>query len=496
MLRLHIVEKYHSFAMIRQSAPLEKLIGIEVSYGEEVDETADVNLHMPWHFLLDYEPTGESKHIIVYTHSNPGAEPSIYKACKKADIVTVLSFAGRKQLVKLGIDPRKIRVAYCGADHTSFRKRNIGVVASKQPNGRKRGHILLDLAWKMDRGWLNVINFIIIGTGWQNLVSELEAVGATVSYIPGINDDQKMLAYYHNFDVLLSTAYEEGGPLPIIEAMKAGVPVLTPDYGYTHDLLTEADKYTTLEDLEKKLITMFEHDIENASIAAMLTWRSYTEEYAMMLNDLLGEPILEIVNSGTPRYSALMRVIDKVKPKNLLEIGTWSGKRAVQMIQRAAGYRPIETVNYLGFDLFDEMTEDKFRTELSKIPPAIKIVQRFLKATGAEIKLLKGDSAVTVPGAFKEQGYQKADFIFIDGGHRADTIRLDWENVQEFIHDKTVIVFDDYYYNRPDELEDYGCNQVISDLGPGWEANLLNPITRHDGEFGEIEIGLVEVHRA
>ena len=496
MPRLHIVEKYHSFAMIRQTAPLKKLIGVEVTVGDEIDETADVNLHMPWHFLEDYEPTGESKHIIVYTHSNPGSDPNIYKACKKADIVTVLSFDGRKHLVNLGIDPRKIRVAYCGADHTEFRLRNVGIVASKQPNGRKRGHILLDLAWRMDRNWLNIINFYIIGTGWQNLVSELEAVGVNVIHIPGIDDDAKMLKFYHAFDVLLSTAYEEGGPLPIIEAMKAGVPVLTPDYGYTHDLLTDADKYTTVEDLEKKLIALFEHDIENAKIAAMLTWRSYTEEYAMILNDLLDEPVMEVENSGTPRYNALMRVVDKVKPKSILEIGTWSGKRASQMIQRAAGYRPIETIHYAGFDLFEEMTEDKFRTELSKIPPPMNVVERFLEATGAKTNLIKGDSAITLPGAKKELDYEKFDLIFIDGGHREDTIRLDWENVQEFIHDKTVIVFDDYYYDRPDELEGYGCNEIISNLGPDWEINLLNPITRHENPWGEVEIGLVEVHRA
>ena len=65
--------------------PLKKLIGIEVTFGEEIDETADVNLHMPWHFLTDYEPTGESKHIIVFTHLNKGAEPGLYKTAKTQD---------------------------------------------------------------------------------------------------------------------------------------------------------------------------------------------------------------------------------------------------------------------------------------------------------------------------------------------------------------------------------------------------------------------------
>lgn len=497
MPRLHIVEKYHSFAMQRQSLPLKRLIGIEVTIGDEIDESADVNLHMPWHFLEDYEPTGESKHIVAFTHANPGSMPNIYKACKKADAVTTLSFDGRKQLIDIGIDPRKIYVVYCGTDHTEFRLRNIGVVASKQPNGRKRGHILLDLAWKMDRNWLNAVNFYLIGLGWESLASELKATGINVDHIPGITNDQEMLEFYHNFDVLLSTGYEEGGPLPIIEAMKAGVPVLTPDYGYTHDLLTDADKYTTLEDLQEKLIALFEHDIENARIGSMLTWKSYTEEYAMILNDLLNVPVKEVKESGTPRYTELMHVIDRVKPKSILEVGTWSGKRASQMIQRAAGYRPIETITYAGFDLFEEMTEDIFRTELSKIPPPKNVVERFLKATGARIFLFKGNSAVTLPKADKKTAYRKFDLIFIDGGHREDTIRLDWENVQDLIHDKTVIVFDDYYMIKPDELEGYGCNEIVKNLGDEWEVLIYQgQATDHKMPQGKVTIALAEVKRA
>ena len=144
----------------------------------------------------------------------------------------------------------------------------------------------------------------------------------------------------------------------------------------------------------------------------------------------------------------------------------------------------------------ENMTEDKFRTELSKIPPPINTVKRVLDATGAKITLFKGDSAVTIPGAYKDLNYQKYDLIFIDGGHREDTLRLDWENVQELIHDETVIVFDDYYYDRPDELKGYGCNNVVESLGEGWEVNHLNPITSHENPWGDVEIGLVEVQRA
>jgi len=498
MRKIHIVEKYHSYAMQRQTLPLMDLIGCEVTRGEEIDPQADVNIHMPWHFLSGYDPAeSESKHIAVFTHENPDSASAMYNTCKKADFVTVLSFEMRSRLIALGIDPRKIRVAYCGTDQTQFRRRRVGIVATRQPNGRKRMNLLLDLAWKMDRFWLGLIEFCIIGKGWEAWAQELKNAGLNIVLVDGINDDNQMMQFYHTFDVLLSTAYMEGGSLPIIEAMKSGVKVLTPDYGYAHDLLTPADKYTTVEDLEKKLISLFEHEVENAQIATMLTWQSYAEEYALILNDLLDSDIREMEDSGTPRYAQLLRIVAERKPKNIIEVGTWAGKRASQMIQRAAGYRPIETINYLGFDLFEEMTENLFREELSKIPPPMEVAERFLTATGAKIKLVKGNSAVTIP---KENwDYKKADLIFIDGGHRADTIRLDWENVQQYINQDTRIVFDDYYLSLGQHLDGYGCNELMDELkdDPKWEVIIYQgQATRH--KYGEAEaiIALAEVRYA
>ena len=207
MLRVHIVEKYHSFAMQRHTRPLMKLIDVEMTMSEEVDETADVNIHMPFHFLTNYTPTGESKHIMCFTHVNPLAGESVYVASLKADAVTALSFEGRKLLVDMGVDPRKIHVTYCGVDHVKFRRKNIGMVASKQPHGRKRAHLLLDLAWKMPPELLGLFQFILIGPGFDSLVEELREVGVAIEYIEKIVEEDNLMSYYHLFDVLLSTGY-------------------------------------------------------------------------------------------------------------------------------------------------------------------------------------------------------------------------------------------------------------------------------------------------
>lgn len=496
MRRVHIANPYNSFAMRRHAAPLRHMRGVEITESEEPDNDADLNIHMPWHTLIDYEPEGNSKHLMSFTHANPNSDPAIYSCGMKADAITCLSYGAREKLVGLGLDPRKIRVAPCGTDQIGFRRRRVGIVASKQPNGRKRMHILLDLVWNLPRPWLNLIEFIIVGKGWEDIGEEITNAGGNVRIIGMIENDEDMMALYHHFDVLLSTGYSEGGPLPVIEAMAGGVPVLTPSYGYAHDYVKDKDIYSSAEELQEKLLAMFEPIVDDARVANMLTWYDYAQEYALIVSDLLGVPVKLHDDDGTPRYHGLLKLISEIKPRNILEVGTWSGRRAQQMIQRAAGHRPIETIYYAGFDLFEEMSESMLRTEFSKIPPPERIVKRFLDPTQCNYALHKGKSALALPKAFKNADYRKFDLIFIDGGHRTDTIRLDWENVQNLIGDDTVIVFDDYYINRPDEMEGYGCNEIIGGLGDEWEARGLDWPTTHDKEFGTLEIGMVAVRRA
>ena len=325
MRRVHVVEKYHSHAMIRHTIPFQQLHGVKVTVGDEIDHTADLNIHMPWHYLANEEPQGKSKHVACFTHENPGNAASIYQAGKRADIMTCLSFQARERLIELGVDSAKIRVAYVGTDHMHYRRRNIGIVASKQPNGRKRMNILMDLAWKMDQSWLMMLQFIIVGMGWEQEVKELRNAGLNVDYVDRVDDDEKMVQLYHNFDLLISTAHVEGGPLPVIEAMKAGVPVLTPDYGYPHDLCADIDKYDSVEELIDKIEKRFQHVMDNVRIASQMTWAGYAQEYALIIQELLGVPVKVSDDDGTPRYGALRKVVNAVQPRNILEVGTWNG---------------------------------------------------------------------------------------------------------------------------------------------------------------------------
>ncbi len=153
-----------------------------------------------------------------------------------------------------------------------------------------------------------------------------------------------------------------------------------------------------------------------------------------------------------------------------MEIGTWNGVHAEQMIKTAIEASPTEKITYIGFDLFEEFNQAEEEFCPKKPAKMADVQERFLKLN-ATIGLIPGDTRKTIRSINLRI---TADFIFIDGGHSLETIDSDWQALQKFIHHDTVIVFDDYYPN--DETK--GCKQLVKELfrNPKWEPTFLYPI--------------------
>lgn len=160
------------------------------------------------------------------------------------------------------------------------------------------------------------------------------------------------------------------------------------------------------------------------------------------------------------RYSQIIDVINETKPKSILEVGTWTGQRAVQMCQAALVHNT--NISYLGFDLFEEATPETDAKELNVKAHTIKdaVKHNILEyCPSVEVSLVRGNTNDTLKG-FKGQ----YDFAFIDGGHSVETIQNDGENTNHI----PVRLFDDYYIpddkGRCPDLKQFGCNQFIDSL--------------------------------
>ena len=167
--------------------------------------------------------------------------------------------------------------------------------------------------------------------------------------------------------------------------------------------------------------------------------------------------IIKYLFSNTKRYSNILFFVLLHKPKTILEIGVYTGKRAQEMIEAAKVFN--KKIEYYGFDLFEMMNDKILKKELSKIPSSKKKIQQKLSKI-ADIRLFKGFTNKTLP----KLKNTKVDFIFIDGGHAVNTIYSDWIKCKNFIKKNTVIVFDDYYENDKKIIKKYGCNKVIDTI--------------------------------
>lgn len=191
----------------------------------------------------------------------------------------------------------------------------------------------------------------------------------------------------------------------------------------------------------------------------------------------------------TPRYENLVRIARERQCKRFLEIGTWAGITARNLIIAALESHPANEIHYTGIDLFESATHEMLKAEhtAGKAPQCLTAVHAgIIHGLGdVEVILHEGLSRDILP-KLEEPCF---DLIFIDGGHSAGTIFQDWQGVQRFIGKYTVIVFDDYRWNTPDTV---GCKGLVDALDQSkWRVEILEP-TEEFKSTGPMNMALVE----
>ena len=73
-------------------------------------------------------------------------------------------------------------------------------------------------------------------------------------------------------------------------------------------------------------------------------------------------------------------------------------------------------------------------------PYSLNSVKKLLKKFEKNINILKGDSNIIL----KEIDLNKIDYVFLDGGHKYETVREDLRNLVKIIENNGTILCDDY----------------------------------------------------
>ena len=149
--------------------------------------------------------------------------------------------------------------------------------------------------------------------------------------------------------------------------------------------------------------------------------------------------------------------IKKIKPKNFLEIGVFHGvtsRNVCELLYLIHG----NDFKFTGIDLFSNTTQisnDEFapnttfsnpfkiiyyryviRSDPYSLESVIKLLVKFKK----NINIIKGNTSKVL----KEINLNKVDYVFLDGGHKFETVKNDLENLTQVIHNNGIILCDDY----------------------------------------------------
>ena len=154
------------------------------------------------------------------------------------------------------------------------------------------------------------------------------------------------------------------------------------------------------------------------------------------------------------RYQRLLKLVREKQPKCIVEIGTHSGQRAINMLSL------VPTARYYGFDLFEDATPETDAAEFNN-KKRYTMITVWDRLSVWDVHLTKGNTRNTLPLFAPDR---PVDFVWLDGGHSVETIRSDWENIKKHLAPDAVVLFDDYYTRVPFDTTKIGCNAVVAEL--------------------------------
>ena len=181
------------------------------------------------------------------------------------------------------------------------------------------------------------------------------------------------------------------------------------------------------------------------------------------------------------RYIHLLEIVKQMQPKRILEVGTWNGARARQMLELSP------KSEYFGFDLFEEASDETDKAEKNvKKHYSLEEVKERLNDVNAT--LYRGDSKQQLKRYLKEHGENSADCVFIDGGHSVETIKSDYKYAKKIVQKGGIVIFDDFYTEMPEEeLKQYGAQEVLEG-----EEYYLMPTRDHVKGGGRVQMAVVQ----
>lgn len=217
----------------------------DVLYSETFKKIPDAKGYFFLHFkyflkAIRYNPRIlHRKCVVMFTHPNWNKHYTIKHVIyilNKANFVVCLNSAIKDELISFGLESDKIKVFHMASNTQFFSpkirdgKGAVGFCMAYYP--RKNPDLMLEIVKGMPHR-----NFILVGRHWEQYPSFQELISLpNFTYYDNIPYEEYP-ALYHKMDVFVSTSHNEGGPVPILEAMLSNVVPVASRTGFCPDLI-------------------------------------------------------------------------------------------------------------------------------------------------------------------------------------------------------------------------------------------------------------------
>jgi glycosyltransferase involved in cell wall biosynthesis len=176
---------------------------------------------------------------------------------QKCDRIMAVAGEWKDFLCEKGIPGDRISLFNNGVDTSIFyplpdkmeARRQLGITSeipligysakyTSNTDGRKGIHILLQALKTLAENHQK-FGIVITGPGWGKVVEEIKSYGISEVYYYPFLPDRMMPVCYNALDLYVVTSQVEGGPVPVINCLACGVPVVTTPVGIVIDYIRD-----------------------------------------------------------------------------------------------------------------------------------------------------------------------------------------------------------------------------------------------------------------
>lgn len=181
----------------------------------------------------------------------------------------------QSSLISVGIPKQSIELIYGAIDRKIFfpnqsKKQGDYILIAGHCKPRKNPNKVLDLVINNPK-----IKFMFESHSWKEVILRNKVCNSHISFWDG--SDLSRGDLYRNASVLCNLSFLEGGPIPVLQALASGTPILSSDVGFVREVVK--DGFGRLIDLDLSIQQISEHLSEVA----------FTKESVSTLDGLEGK---------------------------------------------------------------------------------------------------------------------------------------------------------------------------------------------------------------